>query len=366
MRMKNSIADHQTKLSTVVVFRALALGDMLCSVPAFRALRDTLPHAHIVHIGLDWAESFQRYFSSYIDEFLPFPGYPGLPEKQPHPRTLIRFLKDIRRRRFDLAVQMHGNGSISNGLVRQFKAKITAGFRPDNAQGPDADTFLPYREGEHEIRRCLSLTDRLGMTPSDDRLEFPTYYREDREAFAALRVAHGLRPFEYVCLHPGASKESRRWPTRNFAAVADILSLMGFRVLLTGAAEEQTITQAVRLAMSHRADDVSGKTSLGSLAILLKNARLVITNDTGVSHLAAAVKAPSVVIFTSSDPCRWAPLDTILHQSVYVPMLCRPCSHHICPLGCRCARKITVSMVLAAVSRVLQNTRAPCHSPALI
>src|SRR5438067_2326169 len=91
------------------IFRALQLGDLLCSVPAVRALRVAFPHAKITLIGLPWAESFARRFDKYFDDFIHFPGYPGLPEQEFSEKNYTRFFRTIRNIEFDLLIQMQGN-----------------------------------------------------------------------------------------------------------------------------------------------------------------------------------------------------------------------------------------------------------------
>jgi ADP-heptose:LPS heptosyltransferase len=116
-----------------------------------------------------------------------------------------------------------------------------------------------------------------------------------------------------VCVHPGG-RSARRWPPACFAAVGDALAARGYRIVITGVEDERETARAVARGMLERPLDLTGRTSLGAVAALVARARLLVSNDTGISHLAAAVGTPSVVVYTTSDPRRWAPLDRRRHR----------------------------------------------------
>ncbi len=319
MDTRNHEMNHILRLEPlprrIVILRALQLGDLLCAVPAFRALRAALPNAEIVLVGLPWAKELVERFNRYLDGFIEFPGYPGLPERQPQLDAIPLFTSNVQHERFDLALQMHGSGSIVNPLIVLLGARMNAGFYLPGEYCPDPEHFMVYPEGIPEIWRHLKLMEFLGVPLQGDELEFPLN-NEDEQALRAVTAARDLRPGEYVCVHPGSRATNRRWSPHQFAAVADALAARGLRVVLTGSAAEKEITRAVTDAMCSPVLDLTGQTNLGALAVLLRDARLLVSNDTGVSHVAAALHVPSVVIFGASDPKRWAPLNSRRHRVV--------------------------------------------------
>src|SRR5205085_7368421 len=101
-----------------------------------------------------------------------------------------------------------------------------------------------------------------------------------------------------------------------FAALADYCIERGFTVVLTGTSDEIDITKEVQKCMKHIAIDLAGKTSLGAVGVLIQNAFMLISNCTGVSHIAAALETPSIVISLDGEPRRWGPLNTSLHRVI--------------------------------------------------
>lgn len=313
--MKNYVRLGHHIPQRIVIFRALQLGDLLCAVPAFRALRAALPDAEITLVSLPWARNFVDRFDVYLDDFLEFPGFPGFPEQRSHVHRLPQFLSEVQWLSYDLALQMQGSGGIANSLIELFGARLTAGFYLPGQYCPDENLFLEYPEGEPEILRHLRLMEFLGFPLQGDTLEFPLSERDWMD-FDALREQYGLQMGRYACVHPGSRSVDRRWPPDRFAAIAEGLVERGFQVVLTGTQDEAQITRAVAALSRAPLIDLAGKTSLGAVGALVSGAGLVVCNDTGISHLAAALCTPSVVLFSSSDPQRWAPLNRRMHRVV--------------------------------------------------
>lgn len=301
-----------TETPKIALFRALQLGDMLCAIPAIRALRHAYPQADIALIGLPWAGSFVQRFGNYINRHIVFPGYPGLPEQPFFQPEWDQFVTSMQQEQFDCILQMHGNGTIVNAMLQQLQAKQLAGFHQQDSR-MDPAWFIEYPEGEHEVMRHLLLMKHLGISNEDVQMEFPVTEQEEAEL---QRIAPFVNDEPYVCVHPGSRNALRQWSPCYFAALADYCAEHGYRVVLTGTRDEKYITAYVEDLMTHKAVNLAGKTSLGVMAALIKHAHLLIANCTGVSHMAAATKTPSLIISMDGEPHRWGPMNHALHHVI--------------------------------------------------
>lgn len=320
----------------ILVIRALpGLGDMLCAGPALRALRLAYPDADLALLGLPGATDVLARSGNHVDRVLPFQGWPGIPEGGPAgcapgpaapgeamgPVSVdlgvaYAGLVALQREQFDLVLQLHGDGSVTNQLALAIGGRFTAGFHARSAPAPGTGRFFPYPDDVHEIHRQTRLLELLGLPLAGDHLEM-TVTADDRRQ--ARSMVGSERWPSYACLHPGASRPGRRWPPERFAAVGDALARRSVAVVLTGSPAEADLTAQVAAAMTEPCLDLAGRLTLGPLAALFQQARLAVTNDTGTSHLSAAVQVPSVVVYGGpdpSDPRRWAPLDTDRHRAV--------------------------------------------------
>lgn len=300
------------------MLRALpGLGDLLCAVPALRAVRAAHPAAHVTLLGLPSAGWFVQSYPWLVDDLLVVEGVAGLPEVAPDAGRALAFLGRAQQRRFDLALQLHGSGTTTNPLLTMLGARHqVSAHRPGEWVPPG--TSVAYPDDEPEIARLLAVTAAAACPSRGEEIDLPV---GDGEAAAARALLDevGLAAGRYVCVHPGASRPERRWPPARFAALADHLAQRGVPLVLTGSPGEHPLVREVMGRMRARDGqvvDLAGRTSVGVLGALYRQARLVLTNDTGASHVAAAVRAPSVVVFGSPEPDRWAPLDAVRHRRV--------------------------------------------------
>jgi ADP-heptose:LPS heptosyltransferase len=294
------------------VFRALQLGDMLCVVPALRALRYAYPHAEITLLGLPWCVDFCDRFNCYVDSFIHFPGYAGLPEQAVDRNEWPVFVNTVNSWSFDLIIQMQGNGTIVNKMLKDHFSAPLAGFH-NEASKMDPEYFLDYPQGIHEIDRHLTLMKHLDIEPRGRFLEFPILNFE-RENLQMMRLA--IESKKYVVVHPGSRGGWRQWPTSHFATLANLCAERGFAVVVTGTKDEMSITGELISKLNCKAIDLTGRTNLGEVGALIREAALLLSNCTGVSHIASATRTPSLVISMDGEPERWGPLDKTLHKTI--------------------------------------------------
>jgi ADP-heptose:LPS heptosyltransferase len=216
-------------------------------------------------------------------------------------------------------MQMQGNGAITNCMCMLWGAKMVCGLRREGDYCPDENLFPVSDDNEHEVLRFLKLIDALKIPRQGVDMEF-IFEEEELKRFATLKNKLNLPDGKYVCLHPGARNERRRWPAENFAYVGNRLAAEGYVIVLTGSEDESRLLQEVRNQMQYPVIDIVEKLShigIGDLASIIGHATLLVSNDTGVSHIASALRIASVIIFSSfSNPARWAPLDNILHRAI--------------------------------------------------
>lgn len=273
-------------VDTVLVLRALGLGDLLTGIPALRGLRRAYPSARIV-LATPKPLGPLALFSGAVDEVLPTAGLGDLSWAGSPP---------------DLAVNLHGRGpeSLADLLAAEPKAVIShRNPAYPSVSGP------PWRDETHEVDRWCALLGAAGIAcdPEDLALDRPTGYpRRD-----------GV-----VVIHPGAAAPSRRWPADRFAIVAAALKDAGHPVVVTGSPAEKSLADTVAAqAGLDEASVLAGKLDLLGMVALISDCQLVVCGDTGVGHIATATGTPSVLLFGPTPPSRWGPRGAGRHITVW-------------------------------------------------
>ena len=155
---------------------------------------------------------------------------------------------------------------------------------------------------------------------------------------------------------PGAEYgPAKRWPTRHFAALARELGGRGFAVWLLGSAKDAPVGEEIRTLSDDACVNLCGKTDLAAAVDLVSCAKLVVSNDSGLMHVAAALAKPLVALYGSSDPAHTPPLSlqTGSVRIAKIEIACSPCFERVCPLGhFRCMKELSVERVLEEIGRL--------------
>ncbi|MGY1836928.1 glycosyltransferase family 9 protein [Blastococcus sp. SYSU DS0510] len=336
----------------------VGLGDLLCSAPALRRLRSARPDAHVTLITWARMAPVVERLGDTVDELLPFPGCAGIPDGPVDRAGWAAFRHAARSRRFDLALQVYGDRPAANEVAASLGARLVGGFAPTGWTPPPGEEHLHLRYplGLHEVDRHLRLLEHLGLPAGDPPAVWFHVHGEEEAEHRSLLERHGLGPGRYAVLHPGASSPTRRWPVPRYAAVGDALAADGLDVVVTGVPAEAGIGAELVAAMRAPAVDLTGTTGLGALAALLRDSAVLVGNDTGTAHLAAAVGARSVTVFLPGDPVRWAHRGP-RHRWLAPDVACAPCPHLECPIDFRCAAAITPAAVLARARELVGPPR---------
>lgn len=285
-------------IQKIAVLRANALGDLIFALPALTALRQTYPEAEIVLLARQWHRDFLSQRPAPVDRVIVIPqgGIGSESAVGQDPEELANFFRAMVAERFDLAIQLHGGGRNSNPFCQNLGARTTIGLRT-----PDAlplDRWVPYVYYQSEILRYLEVVALVGAktTEVQPKITVTEVDRaEARQVLAEVPAPVSAQPL--IALHPGATDSRRRWSTTKFAALGDFLVEQGSRVVVTGTAPERPLVEAVVRQMRSPALDLAGKLSLGGLTGLLSGCQLVISNDSGPLHLAAAVGTATIGIY---------------------------------------------------------------------
>lgn len=290
----------------ILILKPCCLGDLLMATPTLAALRAAYPNA-VVHLAVGGAARAAVVGNPRLDALVdPGPVGSGPASR----RAYVDLMRRLRAGGYDLAITLDRSPVLGAlpwlaGIPR--RVGLDSGGRGFAHQ---VRVPAPPAAPRHEAEVYLDTLRALGIEPRQPRLEFFPGV-EDEAAVAGL----GLPTDEpLVILHPaggvnpGMTLLSKRWPAARFAALADqVVTEHGARILLVGGPGDQTVSAAVTAAMRHAPLDLTGRLGFGALGALARRAALYVGNDTGATHLAVAVGAPTLMILGPTDPRRYGP-----------------------------------------------------------
>lgn len=338
----------------IAVLRANGLGDFLFATPALRALGKAFPDAEITYLCQPWLRTYVEGRYPYIHRILTVPPSPGIRSSYTDDVSAARerheFFARCRAEGFDLAIQMHGGGVQSNPFLRQLGAKVTLGLTGRGVTRVDINQT--YQFYQSEICRYLELVSRIGVPDDGLHMDAPELPGDVER----LLVAWPNLPInQYLVVNPGASDARRHWPIDRFAAVAEhVYRTHGLACAVTGSLRERRLAQDLRSRVRTPIVDLTGQLDVGATVALLRRARLVVTNDTGLSNLAYAVDAPAVVIYWCGNLITAGPFTRRIFRPVLSWTLdCPACGQRACRCQVSFVQDAALSDVLCEVDDLL-------------
>ncbi|MDD5496285.1 MAG: lipopolysaccharide heptosyltransferase II [Candidatus Omnitrophica bacterium] len=336
----------------ILLIRLDKMGDIILSTPAIKAMRNAYPNSHIAFMAQPYVHDILK-GNPYLDEVI-------LYDKKERERGFfrnLRFVLKLRKKKFDLAVAFHPSNRTH---MITFFAGIPERIGYDKKMGYLLTRRIPHTKQfglKHEIDNVLDLLRYMGVEAKEKELYVSVGEHNERHAEHIFRDNGIGKDDIIVALNPGASCLSKKWPWENFVKVADGLAdRLAARIVIVASAEDKPIGNKIAEALKARPIDLSGATTVGDLASILRRSSLLISNDSGPVHMASALGTPTIVIFGRSNrglaPARWGPTgkrSKILQKDIG----CEICLAHNCKKGFKCLEAITVEDVLDAAKTLL-------------
>lgn len=341
----------------IALVKPSALGDIVHALPVLTALRERFPDAAITWVV---NKSYEPLIAGHphLTDTLPFDR--GAFKRGPVEAVKYarRFGDELRRRRFDLVVDLQG--LLRTGLMCGFTgAPVRVGFA-DAREG--ARHFYSHRvgvpdaDGIHAVDRYWRVAEAVGAGREPKRFVVPV---RPEELAAADRELAGL-PRPWVAVAAGARWLTKRWPVGNFAVLANrVAAEFGGSAVLVGASDDIALSQHLASELTGPYRDLTGKTSIPRLTAVLARCDMMLANDTGPLHLAAALGRPCVAPYTCTKAARHGPFGG---TGVETGVACGGSYLRACPHDLRCFADLTPDKLWPPLAEVLSAWRTRSRS----
>jgi lipopolysaccharide heptosyltransferase I len=289
----------------IALLKPSALGDIIHGLPVLTALRQRYPHAHITWVVNQVYEPLLHGHRD-LDDILPFDRRASRRGWRAAAASWLRFLRELRRRRFDLVIDLQGLARTAvMALATGAPRRVGLSTAREGAIWSYTDV-VPVTDfaTRHAVDRCWRIAEAFGVGDAPREFHIPIPAEARRWADETTRGC----PRPWLVLGPGSRWMTKRWRPAHFAALAARAQAeFGGTVFFVGGADETPLADAVRERLSGPAHDLTGRTSLPQMAALLERADVMVANDTGPLHLAAALGRPVVAPYTCTRVRRNGP-----------------------------------------------------------
>ncbi len=337
------------------------LGDAVMTTPAMQRLRTSFPDAHIALLATPLtAGLFQE--SPLVNEVIPYR------RREDGVKAFFDIVRQLRERQFDVALLFQnafeaallawmGNVGLRIGFAEQGRGLLLTHRLHRGEQHRNRHQVEDYLDIVAECERvCLgNKFNPMMLRPLPALVANATQCQAAKEKLQQFAIAD-RRPL--IALNTGATNSRAKcWPAERFAELADQLNeeLNAQIVLIGGAAEAEYAQVVARQTKREGAINLAGKTSMNELIGLLAECDLLVSNDTGPAHVAAALGTPTLTIFGPTNEFETSPTGHHAELIRADNIECARCMHRDCPIDHRCMTRITANDVLARARKLLQT-----------
>ena len=336
----------------IAILKPSALGDIVHALPILSALRDAFPDAAITWVA-------NRVYEPLLQ------GHPELTATLPFDRGAYKkgiiaglrathqFALTMRRQRFDWVIDLQG--LLRTGLMAGFSgAPRKIGFanaREGSRRFYTEVVEVPDAERIHAVERYWRVAEHLGIGNCEKRFVLPIQPRE-RDAVHDLLKDY---PRPWLAMAPGARWTTKCWPAKHFASLASMAQReFGGSVLFVGTSDDTDLSERIVESLTGPTLNLCGQTPLPLLSALLLESDVMIANDTGPLHLAAALGTPCVAPYTCTKPILHGPFGQ-LERGIATTVSCRGSYLRDCPNGLICFDELTPDRLWPTLREVLQT-----------
>lgn len=350
----------------ILCVRLDAMGDVLMTTPAMKLLKEALAGRTITLLtspsGAKIAESIPLFDDVIVYE-APWLKASGLKNDPAPDFEMIKTLKD---KHFDGAVifTVYSQNPLPSALMLYLtKIPLRAAYCRENPYSL-LTHWIKEEEPEirvrHEVKRHLDLVEKLGC----QNVNLPLVLKVKDEAQETLRQKLEKRNVQFsnkwIIIHAGSTAESRRYSEMGFAEISDRLIEEGFQVLFTGSPEERELICDIEKLMKKKAVNLVGELSLNELIALISKSPLLISNNSGPVHMAAALGTPVVVLYALTNPQHTPWL--VPHHVLYYDVDCKFCYKSVCPMGTNaCLNMVRSDEIVQKAMELLHSEEAPSY-----